>query len=91
MPAVESIPAIIESLGDDPYPLRTSSFRAARLRAAYDGVDDQGGGAETGSRSRYMDSVGKTGIAWKRHRARVEAFINALSVEWPCDKQRSPE
>ena len=77
-PAVEYIPAIIEFLGYDPYPPATNlSERLALVRRAMGWTIKEAArqlGIDPGTWSGWEN----VGIPWRRHRAIVEAFLEAL-------------
>jgi transcriptional regulator with XRE-family HTH domain len=78
-PLIESIAAIIEFLGYDPFPKPTShSEQLAALRRVKGWTVKEAArqlGIDSGTWSRWE----KTGIPWKRHRRMVEVFLKALS------------
>jgi transcriptional regulator with XRE-family HTH domain len=77
-PLIESIPAIIAFFGYDPFPKPTSpSEQLAAVRRAMGWTVKEAArqlGVDSGTWGRWE----KTGIPWKRHRAIVDAFLEAF-------------
>jgi len=80
---MESIPAIIEFLGYDPFPDPAELCdRLAALRRAKGWTIQQAAeqlGVDEGTWSRWE----RTGIPWKRHQDMVRTFLNELSTVRP--------
>ena len=89
-PAIESIPAIIEFLGYDPFPEAAGlSDRLAAVRRANGWTIKQAAeqlGVDEGTWAWWE----KAGVPWKRHQVTVELFLEAVNrgaATGPCSSR----